>query len=49
MYVMWTDGESDTPPLTYIVYFIRAIVVAVSFPYYMTGLFKLLLHLEIQY
>lgn len=31
MYVMWTDGESDTPPLTYIVYFIRAIVVAVSF------------------
>ena len=31
MYIMWTDGESDTPPLTYIVYFIRAIVVAVSF------------------
>lgn len=31
MYVMWTDGESDTPPLTYIVYFIRAIVVAISF------------------
>ena len=29
MYVMWTDGESDTPP--HIVYFIRAIVVAVSF------------------
>lgn len=31
MYVMWTDGESDTPPLTYIVYFIRAIVVALCF------------------
>ena len=31
MYVMWTDGESDTPPLTYIVYFIRGIVVAISF------------------
>lgn len=31
MYILWTDGESDTPPLTYIVYFIRAIVVAVSF------------------
>jgi len=31
MYVMWTDGESDTPPLTYIVYFVRAIVVALCF------------------
>lgn len=31
MYIMWTDGEADTPPLTYIVYFIRAIVMAVSF------------------
>ena len=31
MYVMWTDGESDTPPLTYIVYFVRAIVVAICF------------------
>ena len=31
MYVLWTDGESDTPPLTYIVYFIRAVVVAISF------------------
>lgn len=31
MYIMWTDGESDTPPLTFIVYFIRAIVVAISF------------------
>lgn len=31
MYIMWTDGESDTPPLTFIVYFIRAIVCAISF------------------
>ena len=31
MYILWTDGEADTPPLTYIVYFIRAIVTAVSF------------------
>ena len=31
MYVLWTDGEADTPPLTYIVYFIRSIVVAISF------------------
>lgn len=31
MYVMWTDGESDTPPLTFIVYFIRAVVMAISF------------------
>ena len=23
MYILWTDGEADTPPLTYIVYFIR--------------------------
>ena len=31
MYILWTDGESDTPPLTYIVYFIRAIVVVICF------------------
>ena len=31
MYILWTDGESDTPPLTYIVYFVIAIVVAISF------------------
>lgn len=31
MYIMWTDGESDTPPLTYIVYFVRAVVVALCF------------------
>lgn len=31
MYIMWTDGEADTPPLTFIIYFIRAVVVAISF------------------
>lgn len=31
MYILWTEGESDTPPLTFIVYFIRAIVVAISY------------------
>ncbi len=31
MYILWTNGEADTPPLTYIVYFIRAVVVAVGF------------------
>lgn len=31
MYIMWTEGESDTPPLTFIVYFVRAIVVAISY------------------
>lgn len=31
MYIMWTDGESDTPPLNYLVYFIRAVVVALCF------------------
>ena len=30
IYILWTEGESDTPPLTYIVYFIRAIVVLIS-------------------
>lgn len=27
IYILWTEGESDTPPLTFIMYFIRAIVV----------------------
>ena len=30
IYILWTEGESDTPPLTFIVYFIRAIVVVIS-------------------
>lgn len=29
IYVLWTEGESDTPPLTFIVYFIRAVVVLI--------------------
>lgn len=31
IYILWTEGESDTPPLTFIVYFIRAIVTLVCF------------------
>jgi hypothetical protein len=30
IYILWTEGEADTPPLTFIVYFIRAIVVLLS-------------------
>jgi len=30
IYILWTEGEADTPPLTFIVYFIRAIVVLIS-------------------
>ena len=30
IYILWTEGESDTPPLTFIVYFVRAIVVVIS-------------------
>lgn len=31
-YVMWTDGDPDTEPVTLVMGFIRAMVVAVSFP-----------------
>jgi len=27
IYILWTEGEADTPPLTFVVYFIRAVVV----------------------
>lgn len=30
IYILWTEGESDTPPLTFIMYFIRAIVVLIG-------------------
>ena len=30
IYILWTEGEADTPPLTFIIYFIRAIVVLLS-------------------
>ena len=30
IYILWTEGEADTPPLTFIVYFIRAIVVLIT-------------------
>ncbi len=29
IYILWTEGESDTPPLTFIMYFIRAMVVLI--------------------
>ncbi|MDO5556671.1 MAG: DUF6102 family protein [Clostridia bacterium] len=31
IYILWTEGESDTPPLTFVTYFIRAIVTLVCF------------------
>lgn len=30
IYILWTEGESDTPPLTFIMYFVRAIVILLS-------------------
>ena len=30
IYILWTEGEADTPLLTFIVYFIRAIVVLIT-------------------
>lgn len=29
IYILWTEGEADTPPLTFIVYFIRSVVVLI--------------------
>ncbi len=29
IYILWSEGEADTPPLTFIVYFIRAVVTLV--------------------
>ena len=31
-YILWTEGDIDTPSLTFITYFIRAVVMAISFP-----------------
>lgn len=41
IYILWTEGESDTPPLTFIVYFIRAIVTLVCF----TILYEWIIHI----
>lgn len=30
IYILWTEGESDTPPLTFVTYFLRAVVTLVS-------------------
>ena len=32
IYIMWTEGDTDIPSSTYITYFIRALVLAISFP-----------------
>ena len=32
IYISWTEGDSDMPPITFIGYFIRALVTAISFP-----------------
>ncbi len=29
IYILWSEGEADTPPLTFVVYFIRAVVVLI--------------------
>lgn len=31
-YILWSEGDIDTPSLTFITYFARAIIMAVSFP-----------------
>lgn len=31
-YILWVEGDIDTPSLTFITYFFRAIITAVSFP-----------------
>ena len=31
-YILWTEGDIDTPSLTFLTYFARAIITAVSFP-----------------
>lgn len=31
-YILWIEGDIDTPSLTFITYFIRALILAISFP-----------------
>ena len=31
-YIMWVEGDNDTPPITFVTYFAKALVMAVSFP-----------------
>lgn len=45
LYVLWTEGESELPIGTYIMYFARAIIVALSFDF----LFDLLIEVAIQF
>ena len=30
IYILWTEGEADTPPLTFIIYFLKAVVVLLA-------------------
>ncbi|MCX8075238.1 MAG: DUF6102 family protein [Clostridia bacterium] len=32
VYILWVEGDTDTPPLTFITYFVRSLVIAISFP-----------------
>ena len=31
-YIMWVEGDNDTSPITFVTYFARALIMAVSFP-----------------
>ena len=31
-YILWVEGDTDTPPLQFVTYFVRALVMSVSFP-----------------
>lgn len=31
-YILWIDGDADTDPILYLTYFVKALVVAISFP-----------------
>lgn len=33
-YILWVEGDIDTPSLTFVTYFFRAIITAVSFPFF---------------
>ncbi len=45
LYILWTEGESELPIGTYVVYFARAIIIALSFDF----LFDLLIEVSVQF
>ncbi len=45
LYVLWTEGESELPIGTYLMYFVRAVVIALSFDF----LFDLLIETSMQF